>query len=117
MIGRYTITNKDAVGPAKFIVSCDARSNTYRLGYASFLVRAAGGAGGSNATVAKNTTNRNDRSDGSQLPNRIDTGLGGTADDGDQGGRDPTRLLLPAGVLLIAVGTGLGLRQAARSRR
>ena len=47
-----------------------------------------------------------------------DTGLGGTADDRGPGGLDPTRLLLPAGLLLIVVGAGLGLRQAAaRSRR
>jgi hypothetical protein len=52
-----------------------------------------------------------------QLPNRIDTGQGGTADDADQGGLDPTRLLLPAGLLLIVVGAGLGLRHSVRSRR
>jgi hypothetical protein len=68
----------------------------------------------SDGTAGKNTTNRND---GSQLPNRIDTGLGGTAADGGQGGLDPARLLLPAGLLLIVVGAGLGLRHSARSRR
>jgi hypothetical protein len=109
VVARYTVSSKDAVGWGRFAMSCDMRLDTYRVGYARFRVL------GSDATVAgKDTSNRND---GSQLPNRIDTGLGGTADDGDQGGLDPTRLLLPAGVLLIGLGAGLGLRRTARSRR
>jgi hypothetical protein len=89
-------------------MSCDMRLDTYRVAYAKFRVL------GSDGAATKNNTNRND---GSQVPNRINTGLGGTADDGGPGGLDPTRLLLPAGLLLIVVGAGLGLRQAARSRR
>ena len=105
VVARYTISSKDALGWGRFAMSCDMRLDTYRVAYAKFRVLSLDG------TVGRNTTNRND---GSQLPNRIDTGLGGTADDG---GLDPTRLLLPAGLLLIVVGAGLGLRQAARSRR
>ena len=108
VVARYTVSSKDAVGWGRFAMSCDMRLDTYRVGYAKFRVLRSG------ASAGKNTTNRND---GSQLPNRIDTGLGGTADDGGSGGLDPTRLLLPAGLLLIIVGAGLGLRQAARSRR
>jgi hypothetical protein len=108
LVARYTVSSKDAVGWGRFAMSCDMRLDTYRVGYAKFRVL------GSGATAGRNTTNRND---GSQLPNRIDTGLGGTADDGGPGGLDPTRLLLPAGLLLIVVGAGLGLRQAARSWR
>ena len=108
VVARYTVSSKDAVGWGRFAMSCDMRLDTYRVGYAKFRVLRSG------ASAGKNTTNRND---GSQLPNRIDTGLGGTADDGGPGGLDPTRLLLPAGLLLIVVGAGLGLRQAARSRR
>jgi hypothetical protein len=89
-------------------MSCDMRLDTYRVGYAKFRVL------GSGATAGKNSSNRND---GSQLPNRIDTGQGGTADDGSQGGLDATRLLLPAGLLLIVVGAGVGLRHSVRSRR
>ena len=108
VVARYTVSSKDAVGWGRFAMSCDMRLDTYRVGYAKFRVLRSG------ASAGKNTTNRND---GSQLPNRIDTGLGGTADDDGPGGLDPTRLLLPAGLLLIIVGAGLGLRQAARSRR
>jgi hypothetical protein len=104
----YTLTRKNAVGPARFRVVCGIDDDNGRFGEASFRVL------GSTATGTKSTTNRND---GSQVPNRIDTGLGGTADDDGPGGLDPTRLLLPAGLLLIIVGAGLGLRQAARSRR
>jgi hypothetical protein len=108
VVARYTVSSKDAVGWGRFAMSCDMRLDTYRVGYAKFRVLRSG------ASAGKNTTNRDD---GSQLPNRIDTGLGGTADDDGPGGLDPTRLLLPAGLLLIIVGAGLGLRQAARSRR
>jgi hypothetical protein len=108
VVARYTISSKDAVGRGRFAMSCDMRLDTYRVGYAKFRVL------GSDGAVAKNTTDRNDRT---QVPNRIDTGLGGTADDGGPGGFGPTRLLLPAGLLLIVVSAGLGLRQAARSRR
>jgi hypothetical protein len=108
VVARYTVSSKDAVGWGRFAMSCDMRLDTYRVAYAKFRVL------GSDGTAGKNTANRND---GSQLPNRIDTGLGGTADDGGPGRPDPTRLLLPAGLLLIIVGAGLGLRQTARSRR
>jgi hypothetical protein len=104
----YTLTGKDAIGPARFTVVCGIDDDNGRFGEARFRVLSSDG------TAGKNTTNRND---GSQLPNRIDTGLGGTAADGGQGGLDPARLLLPAGLLLIVVGAGLGLRHSARSRR
>jgi hypothetical protein len=107
----YTLTRKNAIGPARFSVVCGLDIDNARVGEASFRVLAANGqpSGG-------NDQNAN-RNDNTQLPNRIDTGLGGTADDGGQGGFDPTRLLLPAGLLLIVVGAGLGLRHSARSRR
>ena len=98
----YTLTRKNAIGPARFRVVCGIDDDHGRFGEGSFRVL------GSNATGTKSTTNRND---GSQVPNRIDTGLGGTADDAGPGGFDPTRLLLPAGLLLIIIGAGLGLRQ------
>jgi hypothetical protein len=113
MIGRYTITSKDAVGPAKFVVSCDARTDTYRLGYASFWVRGTGGTGGSSSGGV--TVNRDNGT--VQVPTQIDTGLGGTADGNGQGGIDPIRLLPPAGLLLIAAAVGISLRQAIRRRR
>jgi hypothetical protein len=108
VVARYTITSKDAVGWGRFAMSCDMRLDTYRVGYAKFRVL------GSNASSGGRTNSN--RNDGSKLPNRVDTGLGGTADDG-QGGLDPTRLLLPAGVALIVLGAGLGYRQTVRSRR
>jgi hypothetical protein len=109
VVAWYKVTSKDAQGWGRFAMSCDMRTDTYRIAFAPFRVLGPG------ASVAgKSTSNRND---GSQLPNRIDTGLGGTADDGGPGGLDPTRLLLPAGLVLIALGAGLGLRHTARSRR
>ena len=106
----YTLTRRDATGPATFRVVCGIDPDQARDGEASFRVLAAKGQrSGGNGQAA----NRND----TQLPNRIDTGQGGTADDAAQGGLDPTRLLLPAGLLLIVIGAGLGLHQAARSRR
>jgi hypothetical protein len=105
----YTLTRRDATGPAVFRVVCGIDPDHARDGEASFRVLANGQRSGGNGQVA----NRND----TQLPNRIDTGQGGTTDDAAQGGLDPTRLLLPAGLLLIVVGVGLGLRHSARSRR
>jgi hypothetical protein len=107
VVARYTVSRKDAVGWGRFAMSCDMRLDTYRVGYATFRVLGSATSGG---------RGNNNRNDGSQLPNRIDTGLGGTADD-SQGGLDPTRLLLPAGVALIVLGAGLGYRHTVRSRR
>jgi hypothetical protein len=107
----YTLTRKNAIGPARFRVVCGIDDDHGRFGEGSFRVLAANGqpSGGNDQTANRNN--------GSQVPNRIDTGLGGTADDAGQGGFDPTRLLLPAGLLPIIIGAGLGLRQSARSRR
>jgi hypothetical protein len=107
----YKLTRKNAIGPARFTVVCSVDFDNTRFGETPFRVLAA------NGKPAVGNTQTANRDVNTQLPNRIDTGLGGTADDGDQGGLDPTRLLLPAGLLLIVVGVGLGLRQAARSRR
>jgi hypothetical protein len=107
----YTLTRRDAIGPARFSVVCGLDLDNARVGEARFRVVAATG---HRPGDDDQTANRNDNT---QLPNRIDTGLGGTADDGGHGGLDPTRLLLPAGLLLIGVGVGLGLRRSARSRR
>ena len=46
-------------------------------------------------------------------PTQIDTGLGGTADRG----LDPMWLLLPAGLLPIAVAVGIRLRQTTGRRQ
>ena len=111
----YTLTRRDATGPARFSVVCSIDDGHFSAGDAGFRVLASNsqGSGGSPSGGNDQTPNRND----TQLPNRIDTGLGGTADDGDQGGLDPTRLLLPAGLLLLVIGAGLGLRHSVRSRR
>ena len=109
----YTLTRKDATGPARFTAVCGYPDGTARAGQASFQVRAPGG--GTGAGSGDNNTNRNaaNRTDGTQIPTQIDTGLGGTAD----GGIDPVWLLLPAGLLLIAVAAWLRLRQATARRR
>jgi hypothetical protein len=113
LVGRYTISSQDAVGPAQFIVACDARQDTYRLGYASFTVRAASGAGGTSSGGVKGDHNNGKI----QAATRIDTGQGGTADGSRQGGIDPIQLLPLAGLLLITAAVGIGAHQAIRRRR
>jgi hypothetical protein len=100
----YTLTRKDAIGPARFTVVCGTDIDHARVGEASFRVLGSGGGSGGNDATG------NDRT---QLPKRVDTGLGPTADRG----LDPAWLLLPAGLLLIALAAALRLRQAATSRR
>jgi hypothetical protein len=121
VVGQYTITGRDAVGRGRVGVSCNATTDYFRIGYASFWVRAAGGTGRSSggrvsggSTSGGVTVNRDNGK--IQLPSEIDTGLGGTADGSSQG-RDPAWLLLPAGLLLITAGVGISLRQASRRRR
>jgi hypothetical protein len=116
--GQYTVTNKDAVGQGQFRVVCYLYHNPPYDGYpgsASFQVRGAGGAGGSGGGSGGNghTANRDD----TQLPNRIDTGQGGTADGISQGGLDRVWLLPAAGLLLILLAAGLWLRQRTASSR
>ena len=98
------------VGPAKFTVSCDARSDTYRLGSASFRVLASNGQGSGGPPSSGVKIDRNNGK--LQVPNRVDTGLGPTAD----GGIDPIWLLLPAGLLLIVLAAALRLRRPTRRR-
>jgi hypothetical protein len=104
----YTVTRKDATGPARFTAVCGLGDGTARAGEASFQVRAP--SGGTGASGRDNNANRNN---GTQIPTQIDTGLGGTADRGI----DPLWLLFPAGLLLIALGAGLWLRQATIRRQ
>lgn len=107
LVATYTVSNRDAVGWGRFAVSCDARTDTHRITYASFKVLpATGGTSGRDRDV-------NQKSDGKlQVPSRVDTGLGPTAD----GGIDPVWLLLPAGLLLVALAAALRLRQTTRRR-
>jgi hypothetical protein len=93
-------------------VVCGIDIDNARVGEASFRVLAANGKrSGDN----DQTANRND---GTQLPNRIDTGQGGTADGtGPGGGLDPVVLLPAAGLLLIALAAGLWLGQRTAGRR
>ena len=103
----YTITNKDATGPARFSVGCGYADGTARFAEASFRVRAANGGGPGGGDPV------NDPNKPTQHPKRIDTGLGGTADRG----LDPMLLLPAAGLVLIALAAGLRLRQTTTRRR
>jgi hypothetical protein len=107
----YTLTRRDAIGPARFRVVCGLDIDNARVGEASFRVLAANGqpSGGNNQTANRN--------DGSQVPNRIDTGQGGTANGVSNGGLDPAWLLPAAGLVLIALALGLWLRQSIARRR
>jgi hypothetical protein len=110
-VARYTIANNDAVGQGRFGVACDLGKPTVRVGYANFQVHPPRPSGGPTPPSGGNQV---DYGNGGtiQLPDQIDTGLGGTADRG----LDPVWMLLPAGLLLIAVALGLRLRQVSRRR-
>jgi hypothetical protein len=109
----YTITNRDAPGPARFSVVCGHPDWTASSGTATFSVRRVPSApqGGGNQSGGGAKVNHNDKR--VQIPTQIDTGLGGTADRG----LDPMWLLLPAGLLPIAVAVGIRLRQTTGRRQ
>ena len=118
LVARYTITNNDAVGQGRFGVACD--KPTARFDYATFQVRPQPSPppDDPNRRVGGGPTppsgGQVDYGNGGtvQLPDEIDTGLGGTADRG----LEPVWMLLLAGLLLIAVALGLRLRQVSRRR-
>jgi hypothetical protein len=112
LVAQYTVSSNDAVGWGRFGVSCNMRTDNYRLGYVAFRVLASngGGSGGSGG-------NQTDDPGNIQLPKRIDTGQGGTADGTSQHGLDPVALLPAAGLLLIVLAAGLWLRQITARRR
>jgi hypothetical protein len=116
LVARYTIANNDAVGQGRFGVACDPGKPTVRVGYATFQVHPmrTGNPGPRPIPTSPSGGNQVDYSNGGtiQLPDQIDTGLGGTADHG----LDPMWMLLLAGPLLIAVALGLRLRQDSRRR-
>ena len=107
----YTLTRRDAIGPARFRVVCGLDIDNARVGQASFRVLAANGQPSGGNDQAAN------RIDDSQLPSRIDTGQGGTAAGTSQGRLDAVRLLPVAGLLLISLAVGLWLRQANARQR
>ena len=90
---------------------CGLDLDNARVGQASFRVLAANGQPSGGNDQAAN------RNDDSQLPNRIDTGQGGTAAGTSQGGLDIVRLLPVAGLLLISLAVGLWLRQTTARQR
>jgi hypothetical protein len=106
----YTLTRKNAIGPARFTVVCGIDIDHARVGEASFRVLAANGqpSGGNDQTANRDDT---------QLPNRIETGQGGTANGVSNGGLDPAWLLPAAGLVLITLALGLWLRQSIARRR
>jgi hypothetical protein len=122
LVARYTIANNDAIGQGRFGVACDPGKPTVRVGYATFQVHSSRPPGGSNPPSddpnPPSGGNQVDYGNGGtvQLPDQIDTGLGGTADGTRHSGVDPLWLLPPAGLRLIAVALGLRLRQVSRRR-
>jgi hypothetical protein len=123
LVARYTITNND-VGKDHFGVACDPDKPTRRVGYATFQVQPPPPpptTGGPNPTFGGNQGNQGNQVDYGnggtvQLPDQIDTGLGGTADGNRHSVLDLVWLLPLAGLLLIAVALGLRLRQTSRRR-
>jgi hypothetical protein len=108
----YTLTRKDATGPARFTAVCGLTDGTARAGEASFQVRVPRPGPGPSPSPSPGPGPGG--GDGPlQVPSRVDTGLGGTADRGI----DPVWLLLPAGLLLIAMAVALRLRQVTARRR
>jgi hypothetical protein len=119
VVGQYTITSKDAVGQGRFAVSCNMRTDYYRIGFASFWVHARGTGGSSGGSVSGGSSSGRvtaNRGNGKvKVPTAIDTGLGGTA-NGPRRGVDPGRLLPSAWVLLVIAAVGLRAYQAIRRR-
>jgi hypothetical protein len=107
----YTLTRKNATGPARFRVVCNIDIDNARVGEASFRVLASNGGGSGNNSATANGNHN------TQFPKRIDTGLGGTTDGDLRGGIDPIQLLPLAGLLLITAAVGIRVRQAIRRRR
>jgi hypothetical protein len=106
LAAEYTVTRRDAVGQGRFGVLCNLHHDNYREGYATFQVKAGDASNdsgsGDNPTAATNNSTV-------QGPSS-DTGLGGTAARTSGGGL--VWLLLPAGLLLLAVAAVLRLRRA-----
>jgi hypothetical protein len=129
LVARYTIANNDAVGKGRFGVACDGKP-THRIGYATFRVHTpppppthpttppSGGPTPPSGGPTPPPGGQVDYGNGGtvQLPDQIDTGLGGTADGTHHSGPDTLWLLPLAGLLLITVALGLRLRQVSRRR-
>jgi hypothetical protein len=97
LAAEYTVTKRDAVGQGRFGVLCNLHHDNYREGYASFQVKAGGSSNdsdsGDNPTASTNNP--------TVQVSASDTGLDGLV-----------WLLLPAGLLLVAVAAVLLLRRA-----
>jgi hypothetical protein len=110
LAAQYNVTRSDAVGPGRFRVMCNLHHHNYREGYATFQVKAGdasndSGSGDNPAAGTNNSTLQGPSSD---------AGLDGTAARTSGG---LVWLLLPAGLLLIALAAWLRLRQATARRR
>jgi hypothetical protein len=126
LVATYTVSSNDAAGWGRFGVSCNMRTDRHRIGYATFQVRTQPPPPTSGPTPPSGGGDPNPPAGGGQvdygnggtiqLPDRIDTGQGGTADGTRHSGVDPLWLLPLAGLLLIAVALGLRLRQTSRRR-
>jgi hypothetical protein len=115
LVATYTVSSKDVAGWGRFGVSCNMRTDRHRIAYASFQVLAPNGGGtGGGTGGAGPVDNPNNPT---QLPKRVDTGQGGTADGTGRDGLDPMLLVPAAGVVLIALAAGLWLRQTTSRRR
>ena len=97
----YTISDKDAVGTGRFVVQCTTADGEHLVGSASFRVRAASSDSGDRTD---DRTGQTDDSGSVQVPSRIDTGLGGTAEGADRGPAIAW-LALPVSALLIGLAT------------
>jgi hypothetical protein len=118
LVARYTVSNKDQVGPHLFMVACGSGTAGYRVGSASFQVRPPSSPKPPRSPNPPRGSNQVNYGNGGtvQLPSEIDTGQGGTADGIHHRVMDPVWLLPLAGLVLIAVAVGLRLRQTSRRR-
>jgi hypothetical protein len=97
----YTISGEDAVGLGYFVLTCTTADGEQLRASASFRVRPADTTG---TTTPQPRDDEGHEAGGVPVPSRVDTGLGGTADDPEDGaGPNPLWFALSGAAVLIGL--------------
>jgi hypothetical protein len=111
LVASYTVSSRDAVGRGRFGISCDMRTDTYRVDYTSFKVLPAG----SDAVTGTRAGGKGNGGAAAPLPDQAGTEqVGAELGAGAGGGLDPVWLLLPTALLLVVLAVVLRLLRTAR---